>query len=466
MNAASLFQEHVKSKGPKVALWFPEKGSVTFAELGAMIHSAQKYLKNDLSLEVGDSVLLLEPLGPRLYASVLACLSLGFQVLLVEPWLKVALINYLLQNIKPKVFLCNWNGTLWGLTINGVRKIPHWVNTSKLFGRPLNSSFETVSLAADFPGIITFTSGTTGLPKGVIRAHGYMLDQIKVINQNLKPTSEGADLCIFANFALLNLANGRTSLIVTPKWKETHLKAISTLTGGLAPHSLTAGPGFLLRLMELQVCQSLQSVHIGGALCDNRIFKKAFNFWPATHFSHLYGSTEAEPVALIDAYEAVALSEKKGYFQNLCFGKPVSAIEAKLESDSVWIVGPHVCKEYLFNEAANRENNRLEGDRVWHKMGDRIIEDQGYWWYKGREKQKLEEFKKEQRIYSLIQSSAGFLFREHSGEEIFYCQNAEERSYVIRHEYPELKVINCRIVRDRRHHARIDREATRKSIHG
>ncbi len=84
-------------------------------------------------------------------------------------------------------------------------------------------------------------------------------------------------MTLFANFALANLTAGRTSIIVHPKWNEKQLREIFSLPKELQPISLTTGPAFLIQLLQYEnILPELRSVHVGGALTDTWIFKKAF----------------------------------------------------------------------------------------------------------------------------------------------------------------------------------------------
>ena len=98
-------------------------------------------------------------------------------------------------------------------------------------------------------------------------------------------------------------------------------------------------------------------------------------------------------------------------------------------------------------------------------MGDRILSDQAGWWYAGRTTQPEEEFELEQRIYADLGTSACFVHRHRDGRLLLYGEDlarprdGSDASILRRHR--ELDgVRHARIVRDRRHRARIDRKAT------
>ena len=80
---------HARDKPHAVALWVPRRrsgGSTTFGELLQRTMQMQQTLLAH-GTGPGATVLLVDGLGPRLYATVLAVLSLGASVMLVEPWM-------------------------------------------------------------------------------------------------------------------------------------------------------------------------------------------------------------------------------------------------------------------------------------------------------------------------------------------------------------------------------------------
>ncbi len=464
MNAAELIVRQTEEKPKAAALWLPDGGVTTFGEMGRMATGVRAHMER-LGVGPGDTVLMFDALGPRMYGAILAIASLGAATALVEPWMPVAKINHVLPFVKPKVFLTSGIGRLWGARVASIRAIPHWVSTSSLKAEP--GGWQITSVDGDAPAIITFTSGTTGSPKGMVRTHQYLSDQHSILQSVLHGAHEpGADVCIFANFALSNLAAGNPSLILPSKWKSEHLAALDSLSGELTPRSMTCGPAFLMKLMDHAKVASLRSIHVGGALTDCAIFERGFAKWPEAGWKHVYGSTEVEPVAVVDARVAVAKSREAGFFQTLFLGKPIDAIRSELTPDTVWVSGPHVCPRYLGNDEENAKYKRQDSTgAIWHRMGDRITQKDGGWWYSGREKLPTADFLTEQKLYSLLKTSAGFIERDERGIRVF-VQKAKAREAAIREGIPGVsEVLNVVIRRDPRHRARIDRvKSARRSL--
>ena len=349
----------------------------------------------------------------------------------------------------------------WGARFSAVRAVPAWRNIRRADTETGREPMVTESMDAGSDGMVAFTSGTSGHPKGVVRSHGLLTAQRDLIIKHLGMRERnGADLTIFSSFVMINLCAGRPSLIVPHHWSTKVLKKISSLGRDLKPVSLVTGPAFLNVLLGTSGFETLEAVHVGGALTDCAPLEEAFQRWPDAQWDIVYGSSEAEPVAHGEARECVARSRKEGHFQVLHLGRPVPELQYTLEEDAAWVTGNHVCRRYLGDDESNRKYKRTDDQgRVWHCMGDRIVEDSQGWWYGGRTGDSHEDFLLEQQIYGALGSSAAFLHRTRSGELSLLGENVKGREGMIRDRFRGIKsVIEARVYRDRRHRAKIDRQ--------
>ena len=467
MNCTELFFKQAKERPETIALFDFKGNKTTFKDLSRMSFLAQNELRKE-GMKPGDTILLQEFPGPRLYSLVIGILSLGATAILVEPWMPIQNIEKVINEVKPKLFFSGFIGKLWGLRVKGVRNIDRWIGPS-LFKKPIPSKdhFILEDVEDNIPGIITFTTGTTGDPKGVVRNQGYLVHQHRILSKVLEiDKHKGTDLCVFANFVFLNLASGRPSLIMPMKWTEKNFKKLDELPDELRPETVTSGPSYLMHLIKYAKLPNLKGGHIGGALTDIWIFEEAIKKWPKAEWTHVYGSSEAEPVGVVDLKEAVLKSKEKGYFQTLCLGKPVSDISVQNEKDALWVSGDHVCPRYIGNEEENRKNKRKdENGKIWHNMGDRIKQDNSVMWYSGRSGQPQEEFDLEQKVYQFLKSSLSFV-TNHPKEKrlILVGEKLKGKEDQIKKEFPSIsEIVHGKIIRDIRHRSRINRvESLRK----
>ncbi|MBU6374827.1 MAG: AMP-binding protein, partial [Bdellovibrionales bacterium] len=244
------FTLQVAEAPDRCAIWMPDGSSMTFRELFDYGRALQRQFRA-AGLSPGDPVLLFLGLGLDLYASAIALLSFGCPILLVEPWMPASRIERSLEIVKPKAFVASTLGKLWGLRNPGVRNIPRWISPR---GSHASEKLTLNSVSPDHPGILTFTSGTTGEPKGVVRTHGYLLEQHRIFEAAFHReqgfAEDRPDWSIFANFTFANLASGRTTILMPTSWSPSHLKRISELPLTMSPASLTCGPAFLDKILS------------------------------------------------------------------------------------------------------------------------------------------------------------------------------------------------------------------------
>ena len=95
-------------------------------------------------------------------------------------------------------------------------------------------------------------------------------------------------------------------------------------------------------------------------------------------------------------------------------------------------------------------------------MGDRIESDDEGWWLSGRASEPAADFALEQRLYARLETSKCFIHRDEKGPALLYGEGIVSRirklGVSLEREFPEIAGLReIRIVRDRRHRARIDR---------
>ena len=454
---------HVKSERPAIVFF---KGldslnnSTSFKELYHKTLVAQQYLKKQ-GYKRGDALMLFEAPTANLYAFILASLGLGVRLLIVEPWMSGKNINNILKKIKPKGLMTSSLGKIILLKSDQARRISHKFNSSVINNlKSTQKEIQVEEMDPDDHAILTFTSGTSGNPKGVHRKHQYLIDQASVLKKYLNYDKyQKLDLTVFTNVVLLNLTLGKGSLIIPTDWKSKYLSQLDNLPEQFQVDTTACGPAFLHKLLNQTKTLKIDSFHIGGALADIRLYEKVIKRWPNAVIHHVYGSTEAEPVALSNLKEAVEKSKSKGYFQTLYLGFPIEEIQIMEKNGSSLVSGKHVSPMYENDDEANKKNKYLdEGNTLWHNMGDRLIKtDQGLF-YNGRSFQTKEEFKLEQDIYSYMKASHSFI-KNQRGNLILYGKNVTHQKNQIKEKFPQLHdIIEKKIIRDPRHKARIDRE--------
>jgi acyl-CoA synthetase (AMP-forming)/AMP-acid ligase II len=152
--------------------------------------------------------------------------------------------------------------------------------------------------------LISFTSGTSGAPKAIPRSHGFLSAQHRAVAPLLHSPEPERDLVAFPVFVLINIAEGRTSVL--PNWRMSRLADLDPrgaarldrpeqrVTRALLPPSLCE------KLAAQPLPATLHTVFTGGGpvFPDTVTRLPIRRTWPRVVC--VYGSTEAEPIAHLD----------------------------------------------------------------------------------------------------------------------------------------------------------------------
>ena len=462
MNAIALFKEKSTLHPDKMAIADIKHGEMSFRELRELAAQAQSLMhKHGIGKE--HSVVMAVAPSPEMYAFICGLLGLGVRIVFIEPWLKPERINEIIRIIKPKAFITKGLGRIWGLKVRAIREIPLWITTKDLHGSDKNTEFAVNELSEDHHAFVVFSSGTTGSPKGAVRTHQYLKNIFEIFLRIEPEDFASPDLAVFPNVALFHLATGRGAIIVPHHWSEKNLNRLIVLVNKFKPATVSTGPAFLKKLFDLNIAQEFKNferIVIGGALTDCWLMEKTIKEFPEAKVLHIYGGSEAEPIAVIEAKDALRRSQEKGLFQVLCLGRPILEVSVKFKEGILWVTGPNVAQEYIGDPRDNLGvKERDENQILWHNMGDRALLEDGLLWIQGRANQREEDFILEQKIYQHLHSSKSFIHRTKTNELVLIGEDIEGKKDELNALFPQISLfIESKIARDRRHRSRIDRQ--------
>lgn len=423
-NVATLFAERAESMRGAIAIIDRYRGTdraTTFGELeerGARLTA----LLRAVGLGRGDVVLLGHPPGLELYAMILAILRIGGVALIVEPGAGRKGIVAACDMALPRAVFAPGGVLALALTIPAVRRIPLRLTSARWFpgatsihsGRPLQPDRGVACFASDAPAILTFTSGSTGLPKAAIRTHSLLEAQHEALRSVAANAGE-VDLVSLPVVVLANLAAGATSIIADVDSRHLDTADLDGVRGQIArlsPTRLTVSPVLVERLARedgVLTLGRLRSIVTGGGPVFPDVAALVASVAPGVELISVYGSTEAEPIAELRA-SAVSECDRRMMRQGrgLLAGDPVPEVSMKIlklpvalsgplterefaalvaksgETGEIVVAGDHVVAGYLHGHGDDETKIRV-GNTIWHRTGDAGHVDRiGRLWLLGR----------------------------------------------------------------------------------
>jgi acyl-CoA synthetase (AMP-forming)/AMP-acid ligase II len=403
-------------------------GSITFGDLWRRIGRTAAGLRR-LGLSPGERAIVMIPMSIDLYVAMLAVLKLGAAAVFVDPWIGRRQIAAFAAFAEPRAWLGVPRSHLLRLLDPRLRAIPLTITTGRRLG-PLPARWtlaemvrmkeeaEVQPVEPDDPALITFTSGSSGEPKGANRTHRFLLAQHIALAAEF-PAEEGdVDMPMFPVFALNNLASGVPSVVPDMDFRRVDRVEAARVLAQMRRHGVTtctASPPFFDRLAA-EVARrpaerpALRRILTGGAPVSDAQLRTWRRVFPDVEILVVYGSTEAEPVAHLTAEERLsALNPDRPRAPGFCAGRPSERVRAKIvrihpgaielgpggwadwelpagEIGELVVSGDHVGRDYYRNPQAVRENKIAEpGGAVWHRMGDTgSFGAEGRFWLAGR----------------------------------------------------------------------------------
>jgi len=208
-----VFLRRADEHPDRVAIVEADGTSATYAEL---VTHAGRLASNWAAQGIGpgDRVLVAVWPGIGLYASLAAIWQCGAVAVLPEASMGLAGLRHAAAAAKPKAILADRPVRLLSRFLPETRHIPLRLLRHVRRGARL-AAFHRAT--ADDAALISFTSGTTGRPKGMVRSHGLLLAQHEALAPLIAPRREGeVDLAVFPAFVLTCLGHGTT--VVMPDW--------------------------------------------------------------------------------------------------------------------------------------------------------------------------------------------------------------------------------------------------------
>ena len=376
----SVFAQAAAEAGDRTALIAPG-ARVSFSELDrrAAAFAARCAAKR---IGKGDRIIVAMPVGIDLFVALSAAWRLGAVVVFPEPSMGLKGFLHAARVTGPTVFFAS-GAYRW------LRLLPAlWRCRMITPSADDTGDVQPTKLDPDDLALISFTSGSTGVPKAIPRSHGFLMAQHDAVAPLLASGNDEVDLVAFPVFTLVNLAAGRTSVL--PNWKISRPDAVSptALAGWIVRTEVTRAllpPALCETLAEASDLRTLHTVFTGGGPVFPGLVSRLIAAHPRLRVLSVYGSTEAEPIADLDwSTVDTTLARRMAQGEGLLAGPPVRDVQLRINDDEIQVAGPHVNRGYL-DPAMDEDNKIIDGDTIWHRTGDAgRLDDAGHLWLLGR----------------------------------------------------------------------------------
>jgi len=335
----------------------------------------------------GDRVLVAVWPGIELYASLAAIWRLGATAVLPEASMGLKGFLHAAEASKPKALLAGPGICLLSRFIPETRGIPLRISP---YARGSRTVAPVAPIGNDTPALISFTSGTTGKPKGIVRTHGLLLAQHEALASIIAPKDRPEiDLVAFPAFVLTCLGHGTTA--VMPDWDVrrhdmVNVGQIGVQARRMAVTRLLVPPVITARIAdERLIAPTVRRVMTGGGPVYPDVARAFLRANPGMGLTIVYGSTEAEPISHV---EAESLSEDDWSLAanggGLPAGDVVPEAALRIVDGEIQVAGGHVNEGYMDPARDAETKVRVDGV-VYHRTGDAgRIDDKGRLWLLGR----------------------------------------------------------------------------------
>lgn len=423
-NLADLVLRHAEQRSDVAALTVPrawsddaitDVESITFGELARRIGRFRRGLA-DAGYVAGDRFVVMFPVCIDLYAFVLALLAEGMVAVFVDLGMgKKRVLHAVRQSkavaivsVDPLLKLWPLVRVLWGRKRYSVdrRRIGVQTLDSLLADEPTDRP--TLDRERGASALMTFTSGSTGVPRAADRTHDILIAQHEALLEEFPNIPGEVDMTCFPVVPLHSLCCGISTVMPAVDLREPASVEPGLVLDQIVEHGVTrlsGAPAFLSRIADEverrggRGMETISRVGVGGAPTPRDLCRRLVASLPDAELIIIYGSTEAEPMSTTTMAE-FAEAQGDGYLVGskisaaatlalVDLDEPLPTLDHREmepykvprgEPGEVVVRGPHVLREYVDDPEATRTTKlpALDGG-VWHRTGD-----VGYWDRDGR----------------------------------------------------------------------------------
>lgn len=432
VNVADAMSVMARQSPDRTAVVFPSgqtEARLSFAELDGLSESFAAGFQQ-AGLRRGDRTLVFVPPGPDLMAVIFGLLKMGAVPVLLDPGLPRKDMLACIRECEPVGFVgippAQAVRRLFPRAFRTLRvsvtacRSALWPGQTLARMRMLRAERAPQAYSAGDVAAIAFTSGSTGIPKGVVYSHGNFRAQVDIMRDVMGIVPGDVHLACLPIFGLFNPALGVTTVV--PQMDPRHPSAVNParLVADIEAHGVTfslGSPTIWRRVADHCAVNRVKLRHMkkvflfGAPVMPDLVSKMKDCLADGEVFTP-YGATEALPLTLISGDEILrqtADSTAKG--KGVCVGraiggadirvidireKPIAEWDGALEVapgqvGEVTVRGAVVTREYLNRPEQTAAAKIRDGEHLWHRMGDLgYLDEKQRLWFCGRKSHRVE----------------------------------------------------------------------------
>jgi acyl-CoA synthetase (AMP-forming)/AMP-acid ligase II len=438
-NIASALVSQAEQQGDNIAIHYPlgkRGGHVQYrsASYAALNELSDNYAHGLIEYGIGRGIrtaLMLTP-GLDFFAMFFALFKAGAVPVLIDPGIGTRPLKTCLDEARPEAFIGVTKAQIarkllgWAPGVKLVTAGPKlgWGGLSTGQLRKLGQRSSGGVLANTQPeemAALLFTSGSTGIPKGVVYRHRHFISQVKMLQSTFDIRPGEVDLPTFPPFALFDPAMGMTTVVpfmdpTRPAKADPHLLVQTIERYGVT--NIFGSPALLNVLgrhtesQDIHLPSVRRVISAGAAMPVNTVRRLQKTLSHDAGVFTPYGATECLPVASVSGAELnEEVEQRTAAGEGTCVGHPVEPNRVRIipvndnivESfadtmelpvgitGEIVVNGPTTTDSYWQRHEQTQLAKITDSDgETWHRMGDAgYFDTEGRLWYCGRKSQRV-----------------------------------------------------------------------------